>query len=103
ERVDGRGYDPAVPVHGRAFSAQGPMQPKIRPADRGHIGEERPIEQLEDRVPERECNTECDREGTELCPHLRRRCRRSCCARAVELGESLARIEGLSHDPTPRK
>src|SRR5437588_11387517 len=68
------------------------------------IGEKRPIEPFEDRVEGCERNAEGDREGPELaCHRLLRRSRRARCARAVEFGESPVYIQGLRHDPTPRK
>src|SRR5437588_8827273 len=68
------------------------------------IGEKRPIEPFEDRVEGCERNAEGDREGPELaCHRLLRRCRRARCAGAVEFGESPVYIQGLRHDPIPRK
>src|SRR5258708_3826215 len=67
------------------------------------IGEERPIEPFVGRVQEWEGNAECDGEGPELRPRPRCRCRRALCGGTVELGESFACIQGLRHDPTPRK
>src|SRR6516164_8994131 len=67
------------------------------------IGEERPIQPFVDRVQQWECDAECNRERSELRPGLRRQCRCGLCEGAVEFRESLARIQGLRHDPTPRK
>src|SRR5215471_15219375 len=67
------------------------------------IGEQRPVEPFVDRVQQWECNAERDREGAELCARLLRRCRRGLCVRAVKSGKSLAYVQGLRHDPTPRK
>src|SRR3979411_2035417 len=67
------------------------------------ISEKRPIEPFVDRVQQWECDAECDRKGAGLRIRLRCRCRRALCGGAVELGESFAYIQGLRHDPTPRK
>src|SRR5215831_20372203 len=68
------------------------------------ISEQRPVEPFVDRVQQGECNAECDREGREPRALTRRRRRRRALRRgAVESGESLACVQGLRHDPTPRK
>src|ERR1700730_3796028 len=102
DRAEAGEHDPAIPEHGRAYP--GWLPPEIHVAEYRMIGEKRPIESLEGRIQEWECNAECDREGPAFARlRLRRRCRRARCTGAVELGESLAYIQCLRHDPTPRK
>src|SRR5262249_10502588 len=93
----------AIPVHGRAFPAQGSVEPKIQFSHCRLIGEERPIEPFEDRVQQCECNTKCKYESPHGGTRVRHRCRRIHRMGTVELRQSLAYTHGPRHDPIPRK
>src|SRR5262249_45727943 len=104
ERDQSGEHQPAVPIHGRAFPTSRRVHPEVDLADRRVIGEERPIQSLEHRVDDRECDPEGDRESREP---VRGRPGHRCCGGyrrgPIEFGDPGVCIQGLRHDPTPRK
>src|SRR6185295_5520307 len=65
---------PAVPIHGRAFTALTRSPPPFEPVDRRVIGEQRPIELQAQQVDEGAAHRAHNREGLEFFGCRDRRC-----------------------------